>query len=104
MQPAFIMAQYVDVIFKKDGEEVFRAQGSIGCIRQGEPHDSYTIIRGAMFSFNRAAKTNIVKDFDTVEVGKKIFTRAQLEKAGLVTPKKPEGPVDFCGTPPRPKK
>lgn len=89
-----IVASYVDVVFKKDGKEILRTSGSIGCVRYGQPEDDYSAIREALGALEQEP------DFTSVVVGnfkKTEYTREELVGAGVVI-------GWICGTkPPVPK-
>lgn len=90
-RPMGIVASYIDIVFKKDGQEVYRTQGALGCVRNGDPKDSYDLIRQGLAQLRNDVKAGNAKrdalDFTSVAVGKgaqKDFTRAELERAGVV--------------------
>ena len=73
-RPMGIMASYINVVFKKDGTEIARTQGSLGCIRHGEPEDTITLLRQAMGDIKaqmdegRVSKT-VLEDYTSVAIG-----------------------------------
>ena len=88
-----IMASYQKIIFEKDGIEVFSAQGSLGCLRRGEPKDSHDLIRQGLFQLDNALKDNKATvdaaQFTNVRVSNRNFTRLDLVNAGVIpAPKK----------------
>lgn len=88
-----IMASYQKITFEKDGVAVFDAQGSLGCLRRGEPKDSHDLIRQGLFQLQNAVKDNKVSadaaQFTNVRVSQRNFTRADLVNAGVIpAPKK----------------
>lgn len=89
-----IMASYQKITFEKDGVAVFDAQGSLGCLRRGEPNDSHDLIRQGLFQLQNAVKDNKAPadaaQFTNVRVSNRNFTRADLVNAGVIpAPKKP---------------
>lgn len=90
--PMGFMASYVAVVFKKDGQETARAQGSIGCIRHGEPQDTLDLLRNAMSDIQFRIKSgevnqSVLDDYTSVVIGNdpkyaREYTRGQIEQMG----------------------
>lgn len=84
-----VMANYVSVVFKKDGEQVAVGQGSPGCVLRGDPYDTLNLLRQATLDVQHQISTGSVKpdvlDYTSVVVPDRMgvpreFTRKAIEK------------------------
>lgn len=84
-----VMANYVSVVFKKDGEQVAVGQGALGCVLRGEPHDTLSLLRQATLDVQHQISTGSAKpdalDYTSVVVPDQMgvpreFTRTAIAK------------------------